>query len=138
MEGLLGRLDGVISGQRRPDLIFIMSGINNIAMDDYDIIGKYREILSALRVALKGTVVVVQSVLPVKLPWVDNGRITMTNSLLREAAEEFQALFLDLFPLFVDPAGNPVNEYLLDDGVHLSTAGYETWANAVERFLASV
>jgi lysophospholipase L1-like esterase len=36
VEGLLSRLDGIIKTYPEADLIFIMTGINNIAMEDFD------------------------------------------------------------------------------------------------------
>lgn len=37
VDGLLGRMDRVLLALHDPDLIFVMSGINNIAMEDHEI-----------------------------------------------------------------------------------------------------
>jgi lysophospholipase L1-like esterase len=42
--------------------------------------------------------------------------------------------FIDIYSYFVKN-GDPVKEYLLDDGVHLSDKGYEVWSNVVERII---
>lgn len=137
VEGLSGRMEGVCSSIERPDFVFLMTGINNIAMEDHDIIGPYKKILTALGSAFREATIVVQNILPVKLAWVDNKVIQKTNALLKEAAREFHAEYLDLYSLFVDHGGGPTAEYLLEDGVHLSPRGYKAWAKAVEDFLAA-
>ncbi|HEX8947654.1 MAG TPA: GDSL-type esterase/lipase family protein [Dissulfurispiraceae bacterium] len=138
VEGLFNRLDRVILGIQNPACIFIMTGINNIAMDDYNIAGTYKQILNKLFSVYGKTTLVVQSILPVKLPWVDNGEIRKLNGSLRELAKNFMAEYLDLYGLFSDEKGEPVDAYLLDDGVHLSDRGYEVWAKAAEEFLKTL
>jgi lysophospholipase L1-like esterase len=136
VEGLLGRIDRIISSIKNPDYIFIMTGINNIAMEDFAIIGSYRKIVSELSYKFKEAVIVVQSVLPVNLYWIDNSAIKAINRALKETADEFNNVeYLDVFLLFVDANGKPIDDYLLDDGVHLSDKGYDVWAKAVEGFL---
>jgi lysophospholipase L1-like esterase len=78
---------------------------------------------------------VVQSILPVDLAWIDNNIIKQTNRRLEEIAREYGANFLDVHGLFVDAQGNVRKSYLQDDGVHLSSKGYGVWANEVEKFL---
>ena len=137
VEGLLGRTGRVCAALGNPDYIFIMTGINNIAMEEHDIIGPYRKILAAFRSSFPKAELVVQSVLPVNLPWVSDEIIRGTNVLLKETAKETGAVYLDLYSLFVDQDDKPVARYLLDDGVHLSPEGYRIWADAVERFISS-
>ncbi len=134
-EGLLDRLDRVRSRINHPDIIFVMTGINNIAMEQYDISDTYKEIVSKLTSWFKSSKIVVQSVLPVRLEWINNNVIQDINRHLKQIAGEFSAAYLDVYGLFIDSQGNPMRENLLDDGVHLSDKGYDVWANAVERFL---
>ncbi|MEW6116452.1 MAG: GDSL-type esterase/lipase family protein [Nitrospirota bacterium] len=135
-EGLLNRLNWELSRMQNPDVVFVMTGINNIAMDDYDIADTYREIVKRLSEWLKGSVIVVQSILPVLLPWIDNGVIKGINSDLKKIAEASGGVYLDVYQLFVDENGNPDASCLLDDGVHLSDRGYEVWSKAVDEFLS--
>lgn len=135
VEGLLGRIDSIISSIKNPAIIFIMTGINNIAMEDFDIAESYEKIVSELSSKFKDVIIAVQSILPANLHWIDNGVIKAINRKLKEIADEFNAEYLDVFPLFIDSNGKPKNEYLLDDGVHLSDKGYDAWAKVVEGFL---
>jgi len=135
IEGLLERRDRIRSQLDAPGTIFLMTGINNIAMEQYDITGPFREIVKDLTTWYKKSKIVVQSILPVDLAWVSNNVIKDINRSLAEIAREYGAEYLDVHGLFVDPKGNPRSAYLQDDGVHLSDKGYEVWANEVERFL---
>jgi len=139
VEGLLGRIDRMplIIGNagRVPDVIFVMTGINNIAMEDFDIIGSYRHIVEAINKSFRNSRLIIQSILPVRLPWIDNHIIVELNEKLKETAAEFKAEYLDLFSLFIGDDSLAVKDYLLDDGVHLSNKGYKAWADAIERFL---
>jgi lysophospholipase L1-like esterase len=135
IEELLGRIDEICASVVRPDCIFLMTGINNIAMEEYDIIGAYRELLGQITRCFGHAVVVVQSVLPVRLPWVENEKIKEINVSLQEISRESHSFFLDLYSVFTTPVDAAAKEYLLDDGVHLSAKGYEIWSAAIEQFL---
>jgi lysophospholipase L1-like esterase len=135
VEGLWKRMDQIGSMVKNPDFIFIMTGINDIAMGDYDLTGTYTKILEKLSSLFKDTIMVVQSILPATLPWIDVKIIKMTNDSLKELAWEIHAEFLDLYSAFVDKDSRPLAEYLSYDGVHLSDKGYEKWSEAVARFL---
>lgn len=137
VQGLLRRLGRVLSYPVSPDVVFVMTGANNIAMEDFSILGHYREIIERVRTGFAGARVVVQSVLPVDFSWVDNRVIRRINTSLNETAKEIGAEYLDLFGLFADAQGRPIENYLLDDGVHISDKGYAVWAGAVERFLGT-
>lgn len=135
VEGLLHRLDRAIRSMGDPDVIFLMTGINNIAMEHYEIGGMFREIVERLARAFGRADIVVQSILPVDMAWVDNMAIKDFNRRLQDMARELRADYLDIFSLFATEAGKPRPGLLMDDGVHLSEEGYRVWADAVEAFL---
>ncbi len=134
VEGLLARREHIRATIQDPAFLFLMTGINNLAMEHYDIAVPYREIVRNLTTWYKRSTVVVQSILPDTLEWISNDIIKDTNRLLEQIAREYDAEYLDVYRLFVDPQGNPKNAYLQDDGVHLSSMGYEVWADEVESF----
>ncbi len=135
VEGLLARRDLIRAQIDDPDYIFLMTGINNIAMESYFITDDYRELVRNFTTWYKKSKVVVQSILPVSLEWVSLNVIVDTNRKLADIAREHSADYLDIYSLFVDKKGSPITDYLQDDGVHLSSKGYKVWADAVERFL---
>ena len=135
VDGLLARSKRIRSQAVKPDVIFLMTGINNIANEQYDIIEPYREIVRSLTSWYKQSKVVVQSILPVELPWISNTIIKDINHHIERIADEFEAAYLDIYGNFVDSMGVPKKGYLSDDGVHLAQNGYEVWANEVEKYL---
>jgi len=139
VEGLLERMDRIVRVIRNsgpdPEIIFVMTGINNIAMEDYEIFAGYKQAITAITAAFGKSKLVIQSILPVRLPWIDNTIILQLNESLRQLAEDFKAEYLDLYNIFISPGSGPKKEYLLDDGVHVSDKGYEAWSAAVEDWL---
>jgi lysophospholipase L1-like esterase len=135
VEGLLDRRERIRATVHDPAYIFLMTGINNLAMEQYDIEAPYREIVRNLTTWYKKTVLVIQSILPVNLGWISSEVIRDANRLLEQIAREFHADYLNVYSLFIDSKGNTISAYLQDDGVHLSSKGYTIWADEVERFL---
>jgi lysophospholipase L1-like esterase len=135
VDGLLSRKERIHSQIENPDVIFLMTGINNIANEQFEVLAPYREIVRNLTTWYKKAKVVIQSILPVEMTWISNNVIKDINRQLERIALEFHAEYLDVYNLFVDSNGIPKKGHLSDDGVHLAGEGYTVWANEVERFL---
>jgi lysophospholipase L1-like esterase len=135
VEGLLGRLSSTIDKHPEADMVFIMTGINNVAMGDIEFSDLYRTILERLSSAYTGARIVINSLLPTAVNFMNNGSIVDINSSLKAIAKETGSEFLDIYSLFINRTGEPTREYLLDDGVHISSAGYAVWAAALEKII---
>jgi lysophospholipase L1-like esterase len=136
VEELLDRRDHIRSRVEAPNIIFLMTGINNVLSEQYDITKSYSEIVRNLTTWYKGAKVVVQSLLPVDMPWIKNDTIRTINRHLAEIAREHGAEYLDVYAAYTDASGNPKPGLLSDDGVHLAGKGYDVWAKVVEEFLS--
>jgi lysophospholipase L1-like esterase len=132
VEGLLGRLDRVITRHPSADLIFIMTGTNDIAMEYLDFTIPYGVLIDRLKAAWPDARIHSHSVLPIMIEWIDPGVIVEANRAIRRLASEKGVEYIDLYSRFVDEERMPVREYFLDDGVHLSQRGYEVWAEVLE------
>ncbi len=132
VEGLLSRTAHIKDNCPEADIIFIMSGINNVAMGDLDFAGPYRIILEKLAGFYPDAGIYVHSLLPVRVDFISDDSIRSINSILRTMAHETGAAYLDIYSRFVDTQGRPIREYLMDDGVHLSAQGYIVWSNLLE------
>jgi lysophospholipase L1-like esterase len=135
VEELLDRRDHIRSRVESPDVLFLMTGINNILSERYDITMPYAELVRNLTTWYKGATIVVQSLLPVDMPWIKNDTIRTINRHLSEIAREHGAEYLDVYAAFTDESGNPKPGLLSDDGVHLAGKGYLVWADTVENYL---
>lgn len=134
-EGLLSRLGGIMRQHPSPDLIFIMTGINNVAMEDSNFLDSYLNVVEQLASAYPQGRIFIHSLLPTELPWIGNSSIQEVNRSLAKIAEEKGVGYVDLYRRFVDGKGGPVKNYLLPDGVHLSDEGYAVWAEALEKII---
>jgi lysophospholipase L1-like esterase len=131
--GLLARIQSTKHLCPEADIIFIMSGINNIAIEDNGFIDHYRSIIKNLSNSYPDASIYINSLLPTAVDFISNTSIRDVNTSLKMLAEETGAAFLDIYSRFTDGKGNPIREYLLDDGVHLSASGYAAWAAELER-----
>ena len=134
VEGLLSRINGIANNYPNADMIFVMTGANNIAMEDYDFFVPYGEIIDKLKRAYPGAKIYIHSVLPIILEWISGSSIEEVNRSIKALAGGKGVEFVDIYSFFVEN-GEPVKEYLLDDGVHLSDRGYEVWSRVVERII---
>ncbi|MDX2232654.1 MAG: GDSL-type esterase/lipase family protein [Leptolyngbyaceae cyanobacterium bins.349] len=87
--------------------------------------------------SVKGDPAAAQTTQPLwvkRLPVITNDSIRRLNQRLALITQEEKVQFLDLHPLFVDPAGN-LRDDLTTDGLHLSPAGYALWRSQLQSFL---
>jgi lysophospholipase L1-like esterase len=138
VEGLLARRERIRSQTEDADCMFLMTGINNIANEHYEILAPYQEIVRNLTTWRKTAKIVVQSILPVSLTWISNDVIRNTNRHLEQIAREQGADYLDVYSSFEGADGAPRNGYLSDDGVHIADKGYDAWAAQVSRYLQNM
>ncbi len=137
VEGLLARTDGIIKEYPHFDLVFIMTGTNDVAMEDFDFLDSYKNIIEKLSAAYPGSGIFIHSILPVTLEWITDEDIKRANRSIKKLAEETRVEFLDVYKLFIDTKGKAVESYLLDDGVHLSDKGYAVWTGSLEKIVNS-
>ncbi|MCA9235672.1 MAG: hypothetical protein KDA44_09375 [Planctomycetales bacterium] len=124
--GVLARLDEV-SG-RHPRVVLVMLGINDLmgSRSVDEIVRNYRLIITGLQEA--GATVIVQSTL---LP---GAQLNDLADPVRSLNAALQSMAIDLGVAFIDlNAKMAPDGVLLDttDGIHLTGAGYATWAAAI-------
>jgi lysophospholipase L1-like esterase len=137
--GLRTRLDDVT--RRKPSKLFILIGINDISKDvpDAVIAAEYRMLIDSVRAQSPQTKIFVQSILPLN-PTVKNfpqhydkqPRVVAVNRLLRQLAHETNAIYVDLWPIFIDRQ-NHLDASLTGDGLHLNQLGYVRWVAFLKR-----
>ena len=131
-EGLLARLPGITGKIPAPDLVMVMTGTNNIAMEDYTFLATYEKIISLLQENYRKSFIVMTSLLPIDFFFLGEA-VPRVNRRLKRIAAEKRVYFLDIYPLFLDENSQAIGAYYETDGVHLSKVGYEVWARALEQ-----
>jgi lysophospholipase L1-like esterase len=142
VEGLLARLDRQMDRIVPPDLILIMSGINNVAMEDFAFLPAYEIIIERLKTDFPQARIVVNCLLPVRLPWFAEDTVPRVNRLLQQMAGRLSVSYLNIYQRFLDAQQHDAQQHIdtccfLKDGVHLSDKGYEVWAQALRDFLSA-
>jgi lysophospholipase L1-like esterase len=135
VQGLLSRVMMIKESFPDAHMIFIMSGINNIAMGDDDFTGFYKVIIERLKSAYPGADIIANSLLPVIMEFIQNDTIKKVNSALYDLVKETEIEWLNMYDRYIDTKGRVIKEYLLEDGVHISSEGYAVWSQAVEEII---
>ncbi len=134
-EGLLSRVLKIKEVCPEADMIFIMTGINNVAMGDTGFFETCRVILEKLSSYYPDARIFVHSILPTMVDFITNESVRQANGRLKELSKDSGVEYLDIYGRFVDTNGSPVTDYLLDDGVHLGAHGYSVWSEAIEEII---
>jgi lysophospholipase L1-like esterase len=118
----------------RPDVIYVMAGINDLrrGASDETILKNHRRIIRRLRTEHPMTQIIVQSILPTRLPTISNNRIRSINQRLSIISKQEGANYLNIHHWFTDFQGN-LRQELTTDGLHLSLNGYEVWQAAIQQ-----
>jgi lysophospholipase L1-like esterase len=135
VEGLHRRLDTVIAEVSSPDYVFIMTGINNLSMDDRGFVKTYAAIIARLKTRYPAARIFLHSLLPVRYPFIPNDEIRAMNKELRGLAVREAVGYVDIHPLFLDERGEPKTSFFEEDGVHLSNEGYRIWSATIEEIV---
>ena len=109
----------------------IMTGTNNIAMEDYGFLSTYERIIAMLKKNYGLATIVMTSLLPMEFFFLGDA-VPRVNKRLKDIAREAKITYLDLYPLFLGQDSRPISAYYEADNVHLSEKGYEVWAGALE------
>jgi hypothetical protein len=131
---LLEEVDDVAS--HRPRSVVILTGTNDIR-DELPAswtVDRLGELIVRLRGGAPDTVVVLQTVLPRADA---RGPVRAVNEAIRRLASERGVELLDLYGAFDDGTG-ALRAAETTDGIHLTAAGYERWAVALDEMLRSL
>lgn len=132
--GVLERLDEVIEG--KPAKVFILIGVNDISRNvpDTVILANYQKIVQRIKSGSPATKIYCQTLLPVnntfdkfKNHYNKDEHILWVNKQLKVLAQNEKVTLIDLYPAFLDGEKRLIKEFT-HDGLHLTAAGYQRWA----------
>ncbi len=133
--GLLARIDGIAVEFPEADVVLVMTGTNDVLMEDRSFLEVYRLVAHRLREHYPGVRIVLHAILPANPEWVRPEVIERANREIEGIARGTGAEFFDLAGRFMDGEGKVRLELLTEDGVHLSEEGYRVRSEALEEYL---
>lgn len=117
--------------ERKPQKMFLMIGVNEIAAGQR-IVDNYERIIRRVQEISPYTKIYVQSILPTRVPSIDNGDIVAVNRNLSDMCKKFNSFvkYLDLYPAFVADDGM-LGPNFTEDGIHLTRNAYSLWKKLI-------
>ncbi len=138
INGVLKRLEQVTKGH--PKKIFLLIGINDVSHGHsaQKIAAMYETLVEKIREESPESQLYVQSVMPINNDFKRYknllGRekvIPELNTLIEDIALRHGAVYVDLWPALVGADGAKLDRRYTNDGLHLTGAGYQAWAEAI-------
>ncbi len=122
-----------------PEKIFVMVGVNVLRDDTADTcLEEYAALIDNIKYAMPQAEIYIHSILPISQGYRDglpcSAQTTESfNSALRELSDQKGVTFIDIYGLF--ESDGCLIESLSDDGVHINSAGYDIWAEAIKEYI---
>lgn len=124
-----------------PSIVVYYEGDNDTSVGKKapQILEDMREFVEAVHHASPGTHVVFLSVKPGPARWDVWGEVQATNVLLEDfAADHYNVHYVDVATVMIGSDGQPIPELFVEDGIHMTRAGYDVWAQALTPVLAGL
>lgn len=131
VSGLLNRVKRIVNHKEQPDWCLIMSGTNNVVMEDYSFIPLYEKIVGVLLDAFPKARIIINSLMPIRMDRLSQTAIPRMNSSLYKLSQKTGTDFLNVFDLFIKEQADEKTSLFLPDGIHLNETGYRVWSDAV-------
>jgi len=132
VKGLLTRLPEVIRAVKDPNIILVMSGMNNAIEYDYTFLDNLRRIVITLTNRYPNSEVIVNSLPLARIPMVVDNAIHHLNQGIKKMASETGSCYLDNFDILAQK-DSPIFE---KDGLHLTADTYEKWARSILEYVS--
>jgi len=124
----------------KPRMVVFYAGDNDIEANHtpQQIADDFAAFERTVHAALPETQIVFISIKPSirRFRWIE--QIKGANALVRQyCATHSHLTFVDIFPQMLGPDGKPRKELLVEDGLHMTPAGYKIWNDALRPILQS-
>jgi lysophospholipase L1-like esterase len=137
MSDLLFYLDTIVI-QYNPDQIFIYEGDNDISAgkEPGAIMKDTKKVIRKLNKALPDVPVGLISPKPSLARWnLKAEYIELNQRFCRYATRKKQVDFINIWPVMLNPEGQPAAGLFIEDGLHMTKAGYDLWAGEIKKHM---
>lgn len=132
VNGLLARLPEVETIVHQPDIILIMSGMNNVVEHDYTFVNQLRRIVIRLTEHFPETEIIVNGLPLARIPVVVDNAIHHLNLHIKEMAKQTGSCYLDNFDIQA-LKGYPIFK---ENGIDLTLEAYDRWARSILEYVS--
>lgn len=134
-EGLAARLIDELSEYASADAVLIQSGTNNVLLGYAHFPAIFSTMIPTIRNFMEHAPIIINSLMP--MPIVPKEKLAELNGQLAEVASQNEnCYFLDITKPFIERCLPITHPGFLNDQVHLSTRGYQVWADEINAFMA--
>jgi lysophospholipase L1-like esterase len=122
----------------KPRIVVFYAGDNDVEANHTpeQIAGDFTAFERKVHAALPATQIIFISIKPSirRWPWIE--QIKSANALVRQyCATHSHLTFVDIVPQMIGADGKPRKELLVEDGLHMTPAGYKVWNDALRPLL---
>lgn len=121
-----------------PDVVVFYAGDNDIAADKTpaQVLEDYREFVGAVQRGNPDTRIVFIAIKPSLARWSVWPEMQDANDRIRSYSDTRDDLYYaDIAPPMLGDDGRPIPDQFVDDGLHMTPAGYEVWTEVMDRVL---
>ncbi len=118
----------------KPPVVVFYAGDNDLAAgkNPEQVLDAFRSFVATMHRDLPGTRVVFVSIKPSIARWNIVDKMRQANSLVRDYTRTDPRLaYVDVFTPMLDASGQPRRELYLEDGLHMTPAGYAIWRDVI-------
>jgi hypothetical protein len=127
VEDLLRRLQKIEESIPEPDIILIMTGINNVINQDYTFVDQIRRIVIRLSNTYPDAEIIVNSLPDIQIPFLVEQAIRHLNSSIENMTRQTGCCYLDNFVHLDGEETHIFNK----DGASLTPKSYDKWARSI-------
>jgi len=132
VDGLLNRLSGIEAASPIPDIILIMTGINNVIDGDYTFVDQIRRMVIRLTNRYPETEIIVNSLPNINVPFLVKDAIRHLNISINEMTMQTGCCYLDNFDQLAESGADIFQK----NGIHLTDLTYDKWARSFLEYVA--
>lgn len=118
-----------------PSQVVFYSGDNDLngGKSPADVLADYKRFVAVVHARQPAARIVIISIKPSPARWALADKMRETNRLVEEmaAADARRLAFVDVFTPMLGPDGKPRPELYVEDGLHMTRAGYAIWRAAL-------
>ena len=132
VNGLLSRLPEIESKVQKPDIILIMSGMNNVVEHDYTFVNQLRRIVIRLTNGFPETEIIVNGLPLARIPVVVDNAIHHLNFNIKAMAVQMGSCYRDNFDIMAEKGESIFKQ----DGINLTSKAYDRWARSILEYVS--